>query len=168
MKFKKLRLSKNKWALVDVEDFERLRQFNWICTTNTSKKNISVGKLFTVYAFRWTPRKQYKRCRIYLHQEIIGSKYIDHINGNGLDNRKKNLRKCSRSQNQANRRSKYTSTLKLKGVFRIKYKTKNPYRANLQHKGVMYYLGVYPTAKQASEAYMQKAKEIHKEFARKK
>lgn len=158
MSFKKLPLSKNKIALVDVEDFERLSKFNWICSSTTS----------TFYAFRWTPRKQYKRNRVYLHQEIMGCKFIDHVNRNGLDNRKKNLRKCSPSQNQANRKSKVTSSLKLKGVFKIKYKTKNPYRANLQHKGVMYYLGVYPTAKQASEAYMKKAKEIHKEFARSK
>ncbi len=65
------------WALVDKEDYERINQFHW-------------SKHSKGYAIR-----QCKNKRTFLHREVLLTKsklQIDHINGNKLDNRKKNLR----------------------------------------------------------------------------
>ena len=61
-----------------------------------------------------------KRKTVFLHQLIMkpeNGKIVDHINHNGLDNRKENLRVCSYSQNNTNKRKKYSSPYK--GICRL-------------------------------------------------
>ena len=121
-----------------------------------------------------------------IHRVVVGAPKgmdIDHINGNGLDNRKENLRICTRSQNAMNQRLKSHSRSGYKGVqyapvHRQKYtskktgittvhesKLKNPYRAYIgDGKGGHITLGRYATAEEAARVRDAKAKELHGEF----
>jgi hypothetical protein len=89
---------------------------------------------------------------------------VDHINGNGLDNRKENLRICSHSENQWNRTKYKNNKSGYKGVF-FHSKTGH-WEAGIRINGKREYLGVFNTPQEASLAYSRKAIELHGEFAR--
>lgn len=88
---------------------------------------------------------------------------LDHINGDGLDNRWCNLRRCDTSQNLSNKAIQSNNKLGIKGV----HSTKNgKYRASVQFRGKNMYLGCFNTAEEAKAAYDAAAKVIQGEFAR--
>jgi hypothetical protein len=90
---KKIKLSQGKVALVDDEDFELVSKYKWNLTIN-GKAKYGQTKI------------NGKNVRI--HRLVMNAKagqIVDHVNGNGLDNRKSNLRFCTKSQNSANRTS---------------------------------------------------------------
>lgn len=102
--------------------------------------------------------------RVYLHRLIIGAKpgqVVDHINGNGLDNRLSNLRIVTTQQNLLNRRP--AGNRRFKGVYQV---SAHSYRARLSLGATRYELGSFPTEKLAALAYDEKAKEVFGEFAR--
>lgn len=86
---------------------------------------------------------------------------IDHINLDRSDNRWANLREATPNQNSANVRSK---TNNLKGAYWIEDKHK--WRSNITVNGKTIYLGLFPSEKDAHEAYCNAAKRFFGEFAR--
>lgn len=78
-----------------------------------------------------------------------------------MDNRRENLRPCTRSQNMANRRPLRGRDMP-KGVSRYRDK----YRADIRQGGRVRYLGVFTTPEAAALAYREAALEVHGEFAR--
>ena len=97
---KKIELTRNKFTLVDDEDYEGLTRNKWCCSKSgyaTCKKNNKT---------------------VYMHKVIMGNPTlsVDHINGNKLDNRKSNLRLATHSNNTKNRSKNKTSNSKYKGV----------------------------------------------------
>lgn len=92
--------------------------------------------------------------RLLLHRELMGAKdgeLVDHINGNGLDNRMSNLRFCTQRQNAQNRTRVRGSKKLPKGVTKIK--RVNPYRARIVVDGKEISLGCYATPEEAAAAY---------------
>lgn len=87
------------------------------------------------------------------------SEHVDHINGNGLDNRRENLRLSNKSQNGGNSRKGKRNTSGYKGVGFFKGK----WRARIYYKKE-YHLGLFNTPEEAHEAYCEKAKEFFGEF----
>jgi len=84
-------------AIVDDEDYERVNKLKWSCGTNGYASN-------GVY-IRGSGRKNQKMKCTTMHRFILRPKkgeYVDHINGDKLDNRKINLRICTQSQNCCN------------------------------------------------------------------
>ena len=89
---------------------------------------------------------------------------VDHINGNGLDNRKENLRICTRSQNLHNSKKPSTNTSGYKGV--IWNKQCRKWQAKIHTSGKTRHLGLFVGILDAARAYDEAAVTDHREFAR--
>jgi len=116
---KLIKLSKGCFAKVDDEDFEFLNQYKW----NASAKYNSINGGF--YAKRSACVNGKTRHIGMMHRiilNVVGKVQIDHIDGDGLNNQKNNLRICSHGQNQQNRTSNRTnnSLKKYKGIYWVK------------------------------------------------
>lgn len=149
-------LGYKRYAIVDTEDLRRLSRFRWFAS-NKSKKS-SKPKF---YAQRNDVDKT-----IYMHHEVLsmdGSIQLDHINGNTLDNRKANLRVCTRRQNSQNSRKRQGCSSRFKGVFWSKNTGK--WRARIKNSVKRIHLGYFESESQAAKAYDEKAKELFGEFA---
>lgn len=88
---------------------------------------------------------------------------VDHVNRDRLDNRKSNLRKCTRQENACNRGKAKHNKSGYKGVYWCKGRRK--YRAQIQARGKHRLLGQFDVAQDAARAYDNAAKELHGEFA---
>lgn len=102
-----------------------------------------------------------------LHRVIMCAQpgvYVDHKDLDGLNNRRSNLRYCTHSQNQANRRGWGKSGFK--GVARKGSRDGRRWEASIKKDGVTHYLGHYLTKEEAALAYNEAAKILHGEFAR--
>lgn len=153
---KKIKLTQGKFALVDNEDFEVLSNYSWVYSPD--KK--------TGYAHT-TVRLDGKRTTVKMHRMIMSAKkglQIDHINHNGLDNRRSNLRECTQSQNQANMNVRSTSSSGIKGVHQRK--DNGRWRAHAFRNGRRVWLGHFNTAKEAAMAYNNYVLKFDGEFAR--
>lgn len=156
---KKIQLSKYKkspkypglYAIVDDDDFEFLNSFLW---TATKIQN-------TFYAMRSTQRdKNGKQKIIYMHNVIMGRKWIDHADRNGLNNQKSNLRRCNPLLNSHNRKPK-TGKFGYIGVSACGGK----FRARIKIGAVAIHIGTFASAKEAAIAYNNAAKKLRGEFA---
>lgn len=136
-------------ALVDDADFRKIACYSWSATSGT-----------VIYAQRKNGRKN-----VLLHREIMAAPdnlQVDHINGNGLDNRRANLRVCTRSQNLWNQRRRAKNTSGFKGV----NKNGDTWRARIKVNNKEIALGCYKDAIQAAKAYDYAAKKYFGEFAK--
>jgi hypothetical protein len=87
---------------------------------------------------------------------------LDHINGIKTDNRIKNLRECSRVENCQNRKVRSDNVCGLKSVHL--HKGTKKYMARIQYNKERLYLGLFETAYEAHNAYIDAAKKLHGEF----
>lgn len=150
-------MTQGKVAIVDAEDFERLSKYKW-------HFNKLAGESTKGYACRTSLRAAGKRHRIFMHWEVTGYKWVDHINRDGLDNRKENLRPANNSKNQQNRGVQKNNTSGHKGVsFK---KSRNRFRSQIRLDGKFIFLGYFKTAEEASKAYIEAAKKLYGGFAR--
>jgi hypothetical protein len=155
---RKIPLTQGKFALVDDEDYGYLIQWRWQYYLT---KGSSTG-----YASRGVQKDNVRKI-IKMHRVIlreINDLHIDHINGNGLDNRKSNLRYATRAQNRSNSMSNNKNGFK--GVTKKIGRVSKPYCAQIRSNGKQYNLGYFKTPKEAHEAYKKAAIELHGEFAK--
>lgn len=87
---------------------------------------------------------------------------IDHINGDRSDNRLRNLRVASKSQNQQNRRARQNSRSGYLGVTERFVFGKLKYQADIQADKKRWYLGSFSTAIEAHQAYLEAKSRLHK------
>lgn len=150
-------LSRGLFALVDGEDYEWLIQRKWYASKS--------GRSF--YALAWKNLGQQKGKRLSMHREIVNPPIdmeIDHINDNGLDNRKVNLRICTSKQNIQNKRSYCNSTSQYKGV--SWKQSRKRWIAIIKQDGRNKFLGSFRNETKAAKAYDMAAKQIFGKYAR--
>jgi hypothetical protein len=113
------------------------------------------------------------RIRFWMHRVIMErildrplepGEFIDHINGNGLDNRRSNLRLASIAQNNMNTRRRSTNTSGYKGVSWKKDKQKWSVEIHVDKR--KFFLGYFDNPADGYEVYCEAAKKLHGEFAR--
>jgi hypothetical protein len=149
-------LTKNKTAIIDAEDAPKICGWNWSAYKG--------GRNF--YAFR-CETKNGKNKHVSMHRLILCAKsnlHVDHIDGNGLNNRKENLRMATRSQNQYNSRRRVDNPSGYKGV--RSYKDTGKWQARITANKKQYHLGYFDTAEEAHKAYCEASKKLHGEFSR--
>lgn len=152
--------NKNVSLLVDDNLSEDLQKRSW---TIIYKRGLA-------YAITgvWQPLTKNTKI-LYLHRLILDAKprqYVDHINGNTLDNRLENLRICSNRENLNNRGKNKNNTSGYKGVHFVKRCKTKPWCAQIMHKGQSIHLGYYSSDLEAAKVYDNAAKLYHKEFAK--
>lgn len=101
-----IQLTRGLSAIVDVEDLPLVNNYKW----HAKKCGVKM------YAASREPSSAGKKT-IYMHRLILAGEEIDHRDGDGLNNKKCNLRVCSRSQNNANRHSIPTTASGYRGVY---------------------------------------------------
>ncbi len=123
----------------------------------------------TWYVYRKLKIDSYSYKREWLHRlatKCPENAEVDHINGNGLDNRGENLRVCSHSENMKNRRIHKNNQSGIKGVYQDKRRTKKPWRAQITCNGKKTTIGSFASPEEARDAYLKEADRLHGEFAR--
>ena len=151
---KQIPLTQGKFALVDNEDYNWLNQWKWGANKGGN----------TYYAIRNSSGKLTKRKTILMHREILKAlkeMECDHINHNGLDNRRLNLRLATKSQNAKNRIS-YGVSKDLGVYFHI---MSGKWEAKIKSNKQSIYLGLYKKETDAAKAYNKAALKYHGEFA---
>ena len=101
---------------------------------------------------------------VWMTGEDLGDDVIDHINGDPFDNRWKNLRRCTKAQNQMNRKVNENNTSGMKGVCWAWRQMK--WQAQIGYMGVVHYLGQYDTADEAYDVYLEEAEKCFGEYMR--
>lgn len=150
-------LTQGKVAFVDADDYGRVVAFGSWC--------VNIGKTKT-YAVKGV--KKNKKCRlILLHRFVLGLEnvsaravQVDHINHDGLDCRKINMRPCNKSQNGANTKG-YKRLSRFKGVCKKKY----GWVAQIKVKREYQYLGFFKAEEDAAKAYDAAARKHFGDFA---
>lgn len=161
---KEIPLTRGKVALVDDEDYESLMKHKW-----NAHKSISAKGIVSWYAVRTQWAGICLRVDIKMHRQIRGvppgdPRLVDHADGDGLNNQKRNLRVCNFTQNVVNRRKFGTNKSKYKGV--TNHAATGKWRARIGHGDKCIYLGLFKDEVDAAQAYNFAAEELHGEFAR--
>lgn len=151
-------------SLIDDIDAD-LEKSNWNISTRRNK----YGVLF--YADRNVNKKEYYSGKILLHRVILERKlgrkldrreYVDHIDGNGLNNTRDNIRLATPSQNSINKRMQSNNTSGVRGVVWNGRKWQVEIKAGRNQKKL--YLGQFDTIEEAASVYQKKAAELFGEY----
>lgn len=146
----RIALTQGYFTIVDADDYERLNKYKW---------HVKV-KRTGCYAYR-----SEGKTKIAMHRQILNAPQqlqCDHINHDGLDNRRANLRLCTPQQNACNRKP-LERTSKYKGVYWSRGNKK--WRAEIRNNGRKIHIGYYYYEMDAAIAYDDVAIELFGEFA---
>ena len=156
---KEILLTQGKVALVDDENYGCLSRYKWFAS--------KPGGSRTFYALRKASEDGMWKT-VFMHRIILGIDDgigIDHIDGNGLNNTRVNLRVAGVDQNQWNRQKTVSSaSSQYKGV--SWHKTTGKWQANIRENTRCTHLGLFEKEIEAALAYNNAAVKCFGEFAR--
>jgi hypothetical protein len=157
--FRKIPLTQGQFAIVDEDDFKTLAGYKWYAMKS--------GRSFYAQRMKYSKKAKTRQIPVQMHREILNAPegaLVDHINHNGLDNRRANLRLATAEQNSWNRRKNPGNfTSKYKGVSWNKLARK--WQARIAHKQKWIVIGFFDDEQSAAKAYDKKAAELFGEFA---
>ena len=154
---KTIPLTKGFLATVDDSDFEVLSKNKWCVNGREGKE----------YAVRHTGGS--KNQLLYMHRDILNAPpdlQVDHINHNGLDNRRQNLRLVTNSQQHMNSYGRKGHSSKYKGVHREVLKWGSSWQAYITVHGKNIRLGTFRTEEDAAIAYDHAARKYFGQYAK--
>ena len=149
-------LTKGREAVIDACDVGLVSQFNWHL--------VNVRGQYP-YAMR-VEKINGKRARVFMHRAIAAKTddlFIDHIDGNGLNNRRSNLRQATPRENSQNQRAPISNTSGQKGVCWNKRRGK--WQAQIRVDRKLVYLGLFARKEDAAAAYDAAAVQHFGKFA---
>lgn len=152
-----LPLTQGKAALVDDQDAALLGSWKWTYLPN--------GR--SGYAIRWEMCDGQRRT-IYMHRQIMEAQpgyLVDHIDGDGLNNQRSNLRLATETQNHVNRAAP-ARAIPYRGVYAYPRNPGFPWKAQIKASRRGWYLGRYATQEEAARAYDRAALHFFGSFAR--
>src|SRR3990167_7117239 len=155
---KTIELTQGEVAIVDDADYDYLSQWNWSLYRKTGRRSY--------YAQRSMPLPDGRKTTIQMHRHILSAPIgvqIDHVNGNGLDNQRCNLRLCTHAENRRNMDAYRNCTSGYKGVHWHRQRKKWRAVINYQKKSIS--LGLYKNKEEAAIAYDEAAKKYFGKFA---
>lgn len=144
MRTREVRLHSGEVTLIDEDDWPAVSGYSWLADRRRR----------TTYAYAHVRVSAGVWVNLKLHRLILAAPdgyEVDHINHDGLDNRRANLRICSPSQNRGNARIRSTNTTGFKGVSKPRNNPK--FLASITVDGRSQYLGSFATAEEAARAY---------------
>ena len=150
-------------AVIDAADVPKVNLWNWHAQVKT-RSDASGANVYAVRNMTVSPNRTVTVC---MHRVIAGTPEdmeTDHIDLNGLNNRRVNLRNATRAQNGCNMGISSANTSGAKGVTWNRRLGK--WQAQIGSNGKMYYLGLHATLASASSAYAAKSAELHGTFGR--
>lgn len=153
---KEIPLTQGKVALVDDDIYEWANRYKW----HAHRIN------HTYYAHRTTGYGPSKKL-VQLHREIMNTPagvYVDHVNGDGLDCRRINMRHATASENARNTSKRSDNTSGFKGVSYVK--NRSMWEARIKVNQRQYFLGHFQAPEDAARAYDEAARKYFGEFAR--
>jgi len=133
-------------AIVDESDYDLICKYKWFFSSGYAA-TYSNGMLIRIHKFIMSTGDE-----------------IDHIDGNGLNNKRNNLRCCTHAQNICNQKNRVGTSSRFKGVFWRKDRRK--WQSYISHNGIRVWLGCFKKEVDAAIAYNKKANILHGEFAR--
>lgn len=157
--YREIPLTKGYVAIVDASDYEWLMQWSWYIKTSAGGRQ--------PYAQTYFGGGRKHSVKITMHRMIMGLgigdlRKCDHRNGDGLDNRRENLRIATVTENNRNSRRRKNNSSGFKGVSRHR----NKFDARITIDRQTYNLGRYDTPESAAYAYAEAAKKYFGGFAR--
>lgn len=143
-------LTRGKFAIVDDEDFKRISRYKWSCNGIYAARHAFIKN-------RWITLR--------MHRFILKApknRQVDHKNGDGLDNRRINIRLCTSKENSRNRNKQINNISGYNGV----HWNKKKWISRIQINGKRIYLGCFISKKEAAKKYDSMAKKYFGKFAR--
>ncbi len=156
-------LTKGYEAIIDAADVPLVEGKNWHAYVALR----SDGSIRSVYGSRNPSRAFGTRRPIWLHRVIVAAApdiEVDHIDGNGLNNRRNNLRCATQAQNTMNCRKRADNSSGVKGVHF--HKGIQKWVARIQVGGARHNLGAFSDAQSAAAAYAAASVKMHGKFGR--
>lgn len=154
--FLEVKLTRGLVTIIDAEDLELVSQWKWFASRGGN----------TDYALR-KKRIDGRQQTVVLHRVLLNAPagmHVDHINGNGLDNRRENLRLCTRRENRRNSQRQAGSVSQFKGVSKRQGRPK-AWVAKI-YVGEKQYTQCFFTELEAAKRYDEMAREHFGEFAK--